>query len=103
MINQWLEESKKSPYQKRLEEGKTEVHTTSDFKCSICGDQLCSDTSMGGYYERRSHFQHKHGMTTEEARYASLNIGSDSDIVESALSSFSKSMGIDENQETQAK
>ena len=79
---------KKQTYKERLEEGKTDTHTTTGYKCSICGEQLSSRDDMTGYYSRRSHFE-SHDLDTSQARYAALSIG-DGDVEVAALGAFAK-------------
>lgn len=80
-------------YEERLAQGKNAIHVTPDFRCSECGEQLCSGDDMGAYYDRREHFESKHGMNTAEARYSALNVGGGdvSNVAVNALSSFSQS------------
>lgn len=78
-----------SKYEELLNEGKTDVGSV-DNRCSICGEELCSDKSMSGYYIRRNHFQ-SHGLKLAQARYAALK-EDDQSIVASALGAFSNSL-----------
>lgn len=80
---------KKQTYKERLEEGKTDTHTTTGYKCSICGEQLSEDSSMTGYYSRRSHYFEAHGLDTSQARYAALSIGG-GDVETAALGAFAE-------------